>query len=72
MTDATEMPKYDGMEYEEIVAAAQFLCMENARLRKLIADVHRALCADKTGMFHRLTLASMEYDMRELGIEVDE
>lgn len=44
---------------------------ENAKLRELIADVHEALCADKTGMFHMLTLASMEDDMRKLGIEVD-
>lgn len=41
-------------------------------LKELIADVHEALCADKTGMFHRLTLASMEDDMRELGIEVED
>lgn len=44
---------------------------ENAKLRELIADVHEALCADKVGMFNELTLASMEDDMRELGIEVD-
>jgi Uri superfamily endonuclease len=44
---------------------------ENAKLRELIADVHEALCADKAGLFHKLTLASMEDDMRELGIEVD-
>ncbi len=44
---------------------------ENAKLRELIADVHEALCADKAGMFHKLTLASMEGDMREIGIEVD-
>lgn len=48
------------------------LLNENDRLRELIADVHEALCADKAGMFHKLTLASMEDDMRELGIEVDE
>ena len=45
---------------------------ENAKLRELVADVHEALCADKAGMFHRLTLASMEDDMRELGIEIDD
>ena len=44
---------------------------ENAKLRELIVDVHEALCADKAGLFHKLTLASMEDDMRELGIEVD-
>jgi hypothetical protein len=44
---------------------------ENESLRKLIADVHEALRADKAGMFHKLTLASMEDDMRELGVEVD-
>lgn len=43
---------------------------ENAKLRELIADVHEALCADKAGMFYRLILASMEDDMRELGMEV--
>ena len=44
---------------------------ENAKLRELIADVHDALRADKAGMFHKLILASMEDDMRELGIEVE-
>lgn len=43
---------------------------ENAKLRELIADVHEALRADKAGVFHGLILASMEDDMRELGIEV--
>lgn len=42
---------------------------ENAKLRELIADVHEALRADKAGMFHKLILANMEDDMRELGIE---
>lgn len=45
---------------------------EDDKLRKLIADVHEALRADKAGIFHKLTLASMEDDMRELGMEVDE
>ena len=45
---------------------------ENAKLRELVRDVHEALRADKAGMFHKLTLASVEDDMRELGIEVDE
>lgn len=45
---------------------------ENAKLRELIADVRDALRADKTGMFHKLILASMEDDMRELRVEVDE
>ena len=44
---------------------------ENARLRELIADVRDALRADKAGMFHKLILASMEDDMRELGMEVN-
>ena len=44
---------------------------EDAKLRELIADVHDALHADKVGMFHKLILASMEDDMRELGIEVE-
>lgn len=44
----------------------------NAKLRELIADVHEALCADKAGMFYKLILASMEDDMRELGVEVDD
>ena len=49
---------------------AEKLKAENTKLRELIADVHEALCADKAGMFHRLILASMEDDMRELGVEV--
>ena len=49
---------------------AEKLKAENEKLRELIADVHEALKADRAGMFHRLTLASMEDDMHELGIEV--
>lgn len=45
---------------------------ESAKMRELVADVHEALCSDKSGMFHKLILASMEDDMRELGIEVTE
>ena len=51
---------------------AEKLKAENEKLRELIADVHEALKADKAGMFHRLTLASMEEDMRDLGIEADD
>ena len=36
MTDEQQMPRYDGMDYEEIVAAAQFMWLENNRLRELI------------------------------------
>lgn len=43
----------------------------NDRLRELITGVHEALCADRVGIFHRLILAGMEDDMRELGIEVE-
>lgn len=58
-------------ERDTVNALIDAMEAENARLRGLITDVHEALCADKAGMFHRLTLASMEDDMRELGIEVD-
>lgn len=51
---------------------AEALKAENEKLRELIADVHEALKADRAGMFHKLTLASMEDDMRELGIEVED
>ena len=50
---------------------AEALKAENEKLRELIADVHEALKADRAGMFHMLTIASMEEDMRELGMEVD-
>ena len=43
--------------------------VENHKLRELVADVHEALCSDKAGMFHKLILASMEDDMRELGVD---
>ena len=56
----------------ENVADLQEALAENAKLRELVADVHEALCSDKAGMFHKLILASMEDDMRELGIEVTE
>lgn len=42
-----------------------------AKLQELITNVHEALCADKAGMFHKLILASMEDDMRELGVGVE-
>ena len=32
----SEMPRYDGMDYEELVTAAQFSWMESARLRELV------------------------------------
>lgn len=56
-----------GMNYQDI---AEDFEAENAKLRELVADVHEALCADKAGMFHKLILANMEDDMRELGMEV--
>ena len=62
---------YEPMQTSVLLDIADMLD-ENAKLRKLIADVHESLCADKLGMFHKLTLASMEDDMRELGIKVDE
>ena len=42
MTDVTEMPKYDGMEYEELVVAAQYMWMENTKLRGIVRDLHKA------------------------------
>lgn len=44
---------------------------ENAKLRELIADVHMALCLDKTGVFREPIIKSLERDMRELGVEVE-
>lgn len=67
MSDA----KYLGLTANRLAKIAYDLETENAKLRELIANVHEALCADKTGIFHRLILAGMEHDMRELGIEVD-
>lgn len=32
MADVADMPKYDGMEYEELVSHAQFLWLENRKL----------------------------------------
>lgn len=58
--------------WEDANKWASELQAENAKLRELITDVHEALCADKVGMFHKLILESMEDDMRNLGIEVDE
>ena len=57
--------------YESVDSANDYWQAENAKLRELIADVHDALCSDKAGMFHKLILASMEDDMRELGIEME-
>lgn len=62
--------KYLGLTANRLAKIAYDLETENAELRELITDVHDALCADKTGIFHRLILEGMEYDMRELGIEV--
>ena len=63
-----------GDEYETAYVSKSELVdalADNAKLRELVADVHEALRSDKAGMFHELILASMEDDMRELGVEVD-
>lgn len=44
---------------------------ENAKLRGLIADVHEALCLDKTTLFREAIIKSLGDDMRKLGIEVE-
>lgn len=44
---------------------------ENAKLRELVANVHEALCLDKTTLFREAIIKSLEDDMRELGIEVE-
>jgi len=36
MTSDADMPQYDGMGYEELVSSAQFLWLENAKLREEI------------------------------------
>lgn len=60
----------DGEENARLILGeSRTLRAENAKLRELITDVHEALCSDKAGMFHKLILASMEDDMREMGIE---
>ena len=59
-------------ERDRVNAMIDAVEAENEMLLELIADVHEALCADKAGMFHKLTLASIEDEMRELGIEVEE
>lgn len=66
MLDCDECLRADSSQKERRQLEA-----ENAKLRELVADVHEALCSDKAGMFHELILASMEDDMRELGVEVD-
>ena len=79
MTDEHGMPQYDGMEYEELVAAAQFLWMENAELRKLARGLN--WCTENAKVpsaeCERCPLGdtedgelSCEKLMRELGIEV--
>lgn len=69
MTDATEMPQYDGMEYEELVAAAQFMWMENEKLRELAKGACTVLRNHyKKEWFDGTVFAER---MRELGIEVD-
>lgn len=59
------------VEHERGVKEFVRVMAENSKLREMVRDVHKALCADKVCMFHKLILASMEDDMRELGIEVE-
>lgn len=61
---------YEPMQTSVLLDVADMLD-ENAKLRELVADVHESLRADKAGMFHKLILASMEDDMRELGVVVE-
>ena len=81
MTDEHVMPQYDGMEYEELVAAAQFLWLENAKLRRLArglnwctenAKVPSAECehCPLGDTFFECGELSCEKLMRELRIEV--
>ena len=83
MTDA-KMPQYDGMEYEELVCAAQFLLMENAKLRGICAEVAGILFnldVDRCGLCQRDSInhpcpvhtvkggeCLVKSELRELGI----
>lgn len=68
MTDATEMPQYDGMEYEELVAAAQYMWMENAKLRELVAHLMYVKPNDVNAILHKGKLLRFDDLLAEVGM----
>ncbi len=73
MTDVTEMPKYDGMEYEELVVAAQYMWMENAKLHEYVTKLEQAnivLDSDNTELLNDMRDMQMivtdNHKLREL------
>ncbi len=74
MTDEHGMPQYDGMEYEELVAAAQFLWMENAELRDENERLRTVAVRYYTELLHSddvLGQIMARKKLQELGIEAD-
>ena len=67
-----DMPAYDGMYYEELVAHAQFLWLENRKLGeylKMAAEVIDAAVI-RGYKAHPSSVRRMHDTLRELGIEV--
>ena len=65
MTDATEMPRYDGMEYEELVVAAQYMWLENTKLRKkleMLQDGYGSMSREHSQTIAELSDAHFEID----------
>ena len=69
MTDEHVMPQYDGMEYEELVAAAQFLWLENAKLRDMCSELYRRYWDVEGDLFIDPEMGELEEKLRKLGIE---
>lgn len=72
----SDMPEYDGMEYEELVTSAQYLWTENAKLRKLlshalvVAGYHGRQYLDSYLREHEGT--NLLKELKSVGIEVSE
>lgn len=69
MTDEHGMPQYDGMEYEELVAASQFLWLENAKLRDMCSELYRRYWDVEGDFFIDPEIGELEGRLRKLGIE---
>ena len=68
-----DMPRFDSMDYEELVAHAQFGWMENKKLREYLKMAAEVIDAAVIRGYeaHPSSVERMHDTLRELGIEVE-
>lgn len=69
MIDTSDMPQYDGMDYEELVAHAQFLWLENKKLTKELRGMSIAHYMEMLRSDNVLDQIMAKKKLGELGIE---